>query len=808
MIRTGEVAAWQLLPDRFIDNDNVENLADALHHLYEPPVRRILLGEEVGYRGINGLSWEIALRPDEITWHVATPSPCAEYVHAQARSCWPRSAILEQHEGKHLHMAESKAVAATLHLRHHYFMSLSTDRRTLAPIPEICKTAKALSAGDRALVQIILVPASPDWYQGVEEAMQRFKRGEMPGRWAADSQRILQGVFLFGARVGAEIMATCAELITDKETPPVEIEDPDRAAMVRHGGLSNATLGKGRQEAFDVTIRLAVESEAPGRRRTILRSLISAFRGLNGDNELVAKDERNTSKILQAIAERRPPLSKINPDLLGVDEVARLLQLPPWSLQEEYPIDNIANRELPAPARMTRPGIMLGSVTQRGDAQPVYWPTDNTDELCLPRVVIGGVGTGKSLGFGAGFAVDAIRAGHSVFAVDVTDGDMADMVRDTLPADFPGDHIIDLDFGDISMPIGINWSEVAQAGLQQRHMATRLSSQLVTFLRKFATDMGPRTQRYIKAAGQVAFSDPNSTLLEVLLMLLSDSYREQVIPTIKDPRLRIMWEDFRAMSAGLKSQVTAPVLNRLDTLMGNEYVANCILQRPKNNPQHRIDFRRWADGDERGPYCVILRVNKSMLFEEATDVLVTYLLSKLWLAILTRIDQPISARKPAFLIMDEPHQYLGGARGGVASTWASMITESRKWRLGLVFLFHDWQQMGPLGRLLKSAAPHYTLYSSSKDTFRELQEEIAPYTVEEAMEMPTHYALNVIRAGNKYHRLLVQMAKPPLDKAGRSWRHRKVDQSHRTRICSQIYGRPVDRVEDDIYERERILYRE
>ena len=435
-------------------------------------------------------------------------------------------------------------------------------------------------------------------------------------------------------------------------------------------------------------------------------------------------------------------------------------------------------------------------------------PINDHDELCLLEMVIGGLGSGKSLGKGAGKAVDAIRNGFSAFVIDVADGDMANTVRDSLPRYFPDDHLIDLDFGNRKYCFPLNWNESAKQ-LDNIDFADELSNQLTSYFEKFADEAGDRTNRYIKAAGKVVFANPNNTILEVILMLCSKAFRKEALKGINNPRLIDMWRDFDTMSDGMRASIVAPILNRIDNFTGSRYLANCIFQKPKTG-DNILDFRKFADGDKY-PYCVILRCPKSILRKNC-DPLVTFLIAKIWLSILTRIDLVISARKPCFTIMDEPHQFLGSAKGGIESTWGEMIAESRKWRLGQTFMFHDMGQIpNELLKLMKSAMPHYHIYSSSKETYKALAEEIAPFTVEEAMEMPTHHAINIIRSHKEYHKFMAKMAEPPIDVKNipyKSWRYEYVDRSKRTTECLEQFGRLREEVEIDIYEREKVLYQE
>src|SRR5690606_3974481 len=111
-------------------------------------------------------------------------------------------------------------------------------------------------------------------------------------------------------------------------------------------------------------------------------------------------------------------------------------------------VKSIAMREQELPDILTQgKRIIIGTVTHKGKTAEVGWPILDHDELCLPRVITGGMGSGKSTAV-ANFSLGALKAGYSVFVHDVADGRMCDEVRDGLPEGFPNDHIIDLDFGN------------------------------------------------------------------------------------------------------------------------------------------------------------------------------------------------------------------------------------------------------------------------------------------------------------------------------------------------------------------------
>jgi hypothetical protein len=194
-----------------------------------------------------------------------------------------------------------------------------------------------------------------------------------------------------------------------------------------------------------------------------------------------------------------------------------------------------------------------------------------------------------------------------------------------------------------------------------------------------------------------------------------------------------------------KAQILSPIYNRLDIILGDEYLSECM------ECDKGIDLVELMEQKK----AVIINVPKSDLGPEVVDLIVNLLTSKLDLAMTLRSEEK---QHPFFAVFDEPHQFLKSAK-----TWKSAAVESRKWRLGYVWLFHSWEQIPKdLAEIIKAAGPHYTIYNSSKKTFKDLAEEIAPYTIEDGLKLKRHHAINVLRAGNEIQKpFICKMAPPP-----------------------------------------------
>lgn len=765
-----EWVAFRVTPDKLLTNEHTEQLAKALWEAHQSLGRRLRMSRDgLTYRPPDAFAWEIEIT-DLLRFRLAAPQAWAGYVREHLQSCWPRATLTEDDTS----WPVENLSAAYLRQKNHYCMSLNV-RDGLAPVEGIRLAVRDFRNTEAAWVQVVMMPEADSWTIPATEAYETARQGGFVPPAHVDAKTIVKEVAFRAACGLQEGLDFLTEVLTgaNRETKLERTHRiPGQTILTHH---SRDKLGK---SAFKATVRLIAQSPDAHRREAMIRSLAVAFRALAGDNELERVDVP-PHRLRPFLGQMRGRVLPLDSMTLSTAEVGCLLRMPPAELQDAT-VDSLAFREVGPAEPLRRGGIALGTVTHRGERIEVFWPTDNRDELCLPRVVIGGMGSGKTT-YGATFALSAAAQGYSVFAFDVADGRLCDLIRDGI--DDPGQlRIIDLGLTD--WPIGLDWHESVR-GVDAMN---RLSAECASYFSRFADETGGRTRRWLRAAAKAVYGRPGATLLEVVLMLISPVYRAQIVPTLTDPILREMWEQFDQMSDGERRQFVQPVLNRLDYLLDDDALKHilCMPSKPE------IDWRRWADDGS----VVLVRVPKNRLGDMATDALMSFLIRKLWLAILTRQDQPLNARKPCFCVMDEPHQYMSGS----AQLWEQMVVEARQWRLGLVWMFHSFGGQFPanLRRIIEAAGPHYLLLNSGKETYTELQQEIAPYTIDEAMHTPAYWGICRARAGgNVVDPFLLRLPPEPKRLADRS----KLNLEHAKR-----YGRPVSEVERDILERERVIY--
>lgn len=712
----------QIIPDRRVENSEVENLLRTLAGMYQTPIaRKFAIPERA--------SWEMIMGKEQADFFLVVPKSWAPVVKKQVAVVWPRATVKESPDP--LQGIKPKETAR-LELKQHFMFSIRVDRRTLGVLPSVLETVKMLDQEEKIAVQVLLDPAPPDWWQSAAAAYEAYRKGKMPQRLNLS----LNGLGMAGLKAltytTLEVVYIMQELLTGEEPERYDLNAGDKVAVLRERPIGYSVASKLREDAFDVTIRIAVQSKNA---KTLLRSIWYGFRSMDADNSFSLVNSNCWEKMIT-----REPGLKINKDYLSIREVEMLMQLPTRTLQEEYKINSVAFRETDVPKIVTEGGLLLGEITSHGHVQHVYMPTKDHDELCLPHVCIGGMGTGKTKGFGANLAVEAVQKGMGAIIIDPAKGEIGDELETVLKPE----QQVRIRFG--TQPVALDWREA----LHSEKARNRLANELVAFCEAASEEAGAQTVRYLRAAAKAV---PNGRLSELVNLLTDSEYRESLIPRMRAAE-GMTWMQFGELSDARQAQIAMPVLNRLDVITGDDYLAECL------NTEKGIDLVQLLDQ----PRAIVIDIPKAELGTEGVNILASLMATKIDLAMVLR-----KSKHPVFIIQDEPHQYQKSAR-----TWHSAAVESRKWRFCYVWMFHAWEQLPrDVAAIIQAAGPHYHLYTSSKATYRALAEEIRPFEVEEAMATPRHWAINVIRAGGVTVKPFLAKMTPPPSMGYNNWDKQK-----------------------------------
>lgn len=741
-INSSTPVTLQIVPDRSVKNWHTNDLARALHELYRDPFACLGIdGRKLEIRPIEHFAFDITMTPETIKFFLTVPSIWTEFVRTKIISLWPRATVIS---GIVPDISTDKIAGARLTLKNHDFYSLHVARNDNRPLPAVLETSKDLHTSEYIRVQVIARPGDrQQWEHEAEQAYVQHRKGNPLPRceWSvgaatqklakmADS--VCQEVYNFATEL------LCMEIQKKDEKNFAITNDFAKIALRNQQGLTEATVHKIREPVFHTEVRIIVATNSTERSRLLAKGVGGAFNELaSTDNEFVIKPvpERLTAAFVREITACKLPIYSMHCSMLSASELGKLMQLPGAELQQDYPsVDQVNSRETDVPAKIIdSTGLWLGTIRHNGTDLEVFMPTSIVDELCLPRVVIGGMGSGKTKGYGGRIIVEAVKKGFTAIGIDPEKGELYNEAISGLNPE----QVIRIKF-DGQRLIGLDWCEVRHSP----NARSRLASNILSFVETTSDETGVQTARFLRSAAKAV---SNGKLNEIVKLFTSPHYRKKTIKEMPESEVNTWLSFDQDMTEARRLQIAMPVLNRLDPLTGDDYLNECI------EHGESIDFVDMIDNG--AGKAIIIDIPRLELSSEAVDVLAALMASKLDIAMVCR-----KTEHPVFVIQDEPAQYMKSAK-----TWKDIAVRSRKFRFAYVWMFHAWEQIPrELAAIIKAAGPHYHIYTSSKDTFNSLKEELRPFTIEEFLDVPRHYALNSIWCdGRKAPAFLAKMAPPP-----------------------------------------------
>jgi hypothetical protein len=275
-----------------------------------------------------------------------------------------------------------------------------------------------------------------------------------------------------------------------------------------------------------------------------------------------------------------------------------------------------------------------------------------------------------------------------------------------------------------------------------RNWRTRLAKVLVSFFDTGADELGFQTARFIKAG---IFAMQTTRLAEMLRLFEDKAYSLDCIGKMDDGIYKSTMAQFWNESEGRQRQILSPIFSRLEVLLGDEFLSACM---DSDQSLDMLDVLRMKKA-------VVFDVKKTDLGEEGVDLIVNLLTVKIELAMTAREEND---QTPFWIVFDEPHQYLRSHK-----TWMRLAVESRKWRVGFVWLFHEWSQLDRnLRRIIKSALPHYHIYPTSKEIWGDMIDIVYPFKLDDCLKLKRFHAINALRiGGDPITPFIAHMAPPP-----------------------------------------------
>lgn len=265
-------------------------------------------------------------------------------------------------------------------------------------------------------------------------------------------------------------------------------------------------------------------------------------------------------------------------------------------------------------------------------------------------------------------AVSDIQKGHGMAFVD-PHGDVSERLLHYIP-ESRLDDVIYFNPADLEYPIGFN--PLDKVDFSQRHIVT--DGLIGVFQKIWADSWGPRLAYILRNCILTLLEYPDTTLLDIMRILVDKNWRTQVVRHIEDPVVKSFWvNEFNNYTEQMMREAISPIQNKVGQFTSSPLIRNIIGQK-----ESTIDLREIMDNRK----ILLLNLSKGAIGEGGSQLIGAMMITKMQLAAMSRVEIPEKERRDFFAYIDEFQNFS-------TDSFAEILSEARKYRLGLI-LAHQY----------------------------------------------------------------------------------------------------------------------
>ncbi|MFH1610286.1 MAG: type IV secretion system DNA-binding domain-containing protein [Patescibacteria group bacterium] len=391
--------------------------------------------------------------------------------------------------------------------------------------------------------------------------------------------------------------------------------------------------------------------------------------------------------------------------------------------------------------------------------------------------ILGKTGSGKTT-LMANMALQDIENGNGLAVVD-PHGDVLDSLLDFIPSNRVND-VIYVNPVDAEYPIAFNVSENVQD--EQKHL---VASGLMSVFKKIWANMWSARMEHIMRNCILALLEvPGNTLLGIMRLLVDKNFRKKIIDNVSDPVVKSFWVDeYANWNDRFRVEAIQPIQNKVGQFLSSAIIRNLVGQ-----PKSTLDLRKIMDNRQ----ILLMDLSKGRLGEDNSNLLGAMLITKLWLAAMSRVDTPEEERKDFFLHVDEFQNFA-------TESFADILSEARKYRLNLT-VAHQYiaQLVIPDSHAVKDAVfgnvGTICCFRMGAADARDLIKEFEPlFTEENLVNIGKHEVVLKLMIDGMASEPFTALTLPPLSTGKKNNNKEKV-----IKVSRERYARPKEEVEEKI----------
>ena len=615
---------------------------------------------------------------------------------------------------------------------------------------------------DRVSICYNFMPsAHSTWTEQYEDTMKKIKDKKSVNKPEFTLNTVLKSLLGLSLGMFDMVLDILGEfLVGEKHKPDVSFYDLLMGSLNEQKEFSVSTKKKKEQTILDTQIAVISSSSSIERQTENALSVCQAYSAIDGDNELKYKK----------IKKRRFDMFNyslgVKSSSLSTDEVANFIQVPGKTLLDRFKIDHIKTNETVVPDKLKEGTKLLGTVTYKGVSTNAYIENDY-DNGNLPMCAIGSQGGGKTT-FLKNYARYCNKAGESVFVIDfIKDCELSDSIREAIPAK----DLIEVDLSSQDDLQGFGFNEIIltddMSDFDKLKLANLQAMQVMSLVDSINPDspLTARMRRFLNAAANVVFVQKYNSLKNVIECLENHEKRRIYIDGLTSAQKMHLEDEVHALEEldeyskatkdappeviGTCSSKVDHILDRV-ALLREDFKLKFMYNLNLNN---NIDFVECMDTGK----VVLLKMKESEFPTKVhKNILVTYFISKLWLASQLRGSKHKEPSR-CNVIIDEVFQ-----APTCMKDLEYILPQSRKFGLKFFFtLQYAFQLKSIFESLEASGATFLLLTGCNQDDFNKFKDKLPNFQFEDLRDMPRFHAMCLVKYSDGYASFIAKLPAPP-----------------------------------------------
>ncbi len=286
---------------------------------------------------------------------------------------------------------------------------------------------------------------------------------------------------------------------------------------------------------------------------------------------------------------------------------------------------------------------------------------------------IGRTGTGKSTLLET-LALQDIRKGNGLAVID-PHGDLVERLVRSVPSERAKDLVY---LNPASGKQLFRYNPLRRVRADKIPLAA--SGVLEAFKKIWGKSWGVRMEHIFRNTLHALIESGDATLPDILRIYTDKTFREEVLRSVTNEQVRAFWSDeFSKYSPWYRQEAIGPIQNKVGAFLADRRLHELFTGDGKE-----LQVRRLMDEGK----ILLVNLSKGELGEDSANLLGALLVSTISLAAFSRAELPESKRRDFFAYLDEFQNFTTLAV-------ANMVSELRKYRVGLVLAHQHLHQLEP-----------------------------------------------------------------------------------------------------------------